>query len=91
MYLMVASFFRFWGGYSLGFLWGPFFESRYPDYTTQYGIMGFIIPTCAGLPASIVGGYISDKFEKKYTNIKGIIAGGGALAATPFIVIAYGW
>lgn len=91
MYLLVASFFRFWGGYSLGFLWGPFFENRYPDYTTQYGYMGFIIPICAGLPASIIGGYISDKYEKRYTNIKGIIAGGGALAATPFIVIAYGW
>ena len=33
LYLTAAGALRFFGGYSLGFLSGPFFEERYPDYT----------------------------------------------------------
>jgi len=36
VYLLCASFFRFWGGYSLGFLGSKYFNNVYPDYTTQY-------------------------------------------------------
>jgi len=33
LYLLAAGFCRFFGGYSLGFISGPFFEKRFPDYT----------------------------------------------------------
>lgn len=33
LYLMAAGFFRFFAGYSLGFLSAGFFEDRYPEYT----------------------------------------------------------
>lgn len=36
VYLLCASFFRFWGGYSLGFLGANYFENVYPDYKTEY-------------------------------------------------------
>lgn len=42
-----------------------------------------------GLPASIIGGMISDKLEGRIGSIKGLIAGVGALTAIPFIYIAY--
>lgn len=42
-----------------------------------------------GLSASLVGGWMSDTLEYKYPMIKGIIAGGGALAAMPFIFLTY--
>ena len=44
-----------------------------------------------GIPASILGGYVSDKMEEKYPSIKGLIAGVGALVAVPFILVAYGF
>ena len=31
MYLVAAGFFRFFGGYSLGFLSGSFYENRWPE------------------------------------------------------------
>jgi MFS family permease len=34
LYLTIASFFRFFGGYSLGFLSATFFEHEYPDNNT---------------------------------------------------------
>lgn len=89
--LSMAGFFRFFGGYSLGFLSAEFFENRYPDYTSQYAVMGSVVVIGGGLPASMLGGWISDRYESRIGSIKGIIAGGGALLAIPFILIAYAW
>ena len=90
LYLVMAGAMRFFGGYSLGFLSGPFFEKRYPDYTDQFAYMNAVIVVGGGLPASMLGGWLSDRFEDKFPSMKGLIAGVGALASTPFIVIAYG-
>lgn len=90
LYLVAAGFCRFFGGYSLGFLSGPFFEKRYPDYTQQFSIMNAVVVIGGGLPASMIGGWMSDKFEDRVGSVKGLIAGIGALVAVPFIVIAYG-
>ena len=89
LYLLAAGFFRFFGGYSLGFLWAGFFEERYPQYTDQYALMTPVVITGAGLPASLLGGYLSDRLEDRFGSIKGLIAGCGALAAIPFIIVAY--
>ena len=88
---MIAGFFRFFGGYSLGFLTAEFFEHRFPDYTNQFAIMNSVIVIGGGLPASMLGGYLSDRLEGRYGSIKGLIAGLGALAAVPFIIISYAW
>lgn len=89
VYLTIASFFRFFGGYSLGFLSATFFLHKYPDNDTQYAYMASVIVIGAGLPASFLGGYLADKFEARQPMIKGLIAGLGALAACPFIVVTY--
>ena len=86
---MIASFFRFFGGYSLGFLGSTFFDFRYPDNINQYSYMNTVIVVGGGLPASFLGGYLADKLEDRHPNVKGLIAGLGALAATPFIIITF--
>lgn len=91
VYLVAAGALRFFGGYSLGFLSGGFFEDRYPDHVDQYAWAGACIVIGGGLPASMLGGWISDRFEATHGSIKGLIAGVGALSAVPFIVIAYTW
>jgi len=89
VYLTIASFFRFFGGYSLGFLSATFFLHKYPENDSQYAYMSSVVVICGGLPASFTGGLIADKLEHRFPNIKGLIAGLGALAACPFIVITY--
>ena len=91
MYLVLAGALRFFGGYSLGFLSGGFFEDRYPDYTTEFSIMNAVIVIGGGLPASMLGGYLSDSLEGKIGCVKGLISGVGALVSAPFIAISYGW
>ena len=51
--------------------------------------MNTVIVVGGGLPASFLGGYLADKLEYRLPNVKGLIAGLGALAATPFIVITF--
>ena len=89
LYLVAAGALRFFGGYSLGFLSANFFEKRYPDYINQFAYMNAVVVVGGGLPASMFGGWLSDKYEDRYGNVKGIIAGVGALTATPFIVVAF--
>ena len=92
LYLIAAGFFRFFGGYSLGFLSGGFYEAKFPEYSngsSTYAIMNAVVVIGGGLPASMLGGYLSDKLEPRFGSVKGLIAGLGALTAVPFIVIAY--
>ena len=89
LYLLAAGFCRFFGGYSLGFLSGPFFEKRFPDYKDQFAYMNTFVVIGGGLPASMLGGWMSDRFENKFGSIKGLIAGVGALVSAPFIFISY--
>ena len=53
--------------------------------------MNAVIVIGGGLPASMLGGWMSDAWEERYPNIKGLISGVGALVSAPFIAIAYGW
>ena len=89
VFLVIASFFRFFGGYALGFLSATFYETRYSDYTSEYAYMNAVIVVGGGIPASMLGGWMADKLEYKYPQIKGLISGLGALAATPFIAFTY--
>lgn len=91
VYLLCASFFRFWGGYSLGFLGSKYFNNVYPDYTTQYAWQNAVVVIVGGLSASIFGGYLADKYEDSHPKIKGWVGGVGALISLPFICITFFW
>lgn len=51
--------------------------------------MSSVIIIGGGIPASFIGGYLSDKLEDRIPNIKGLISGLGALAACPFIYVTF--
>ena len=87
--MLFAGFFRFWAGYSVGLLSGSFFEHRWPDQISNISITVTVTIIGGGLPASIAGGYLSDRLEDQIPSIKGIIAGAGALMATPFLLITF--
>jgi|LauGreDrversion4_2_1035121.scaffolds.fasta_scaffold210227_2 hypothetical protein len=51
--------------------------------------MNVVVVVGGGIPASLLGGYLSDKLEGKLGNIKGLICGVGALSAIPFIFFSF--
>ena len=87
--LLLASFFRFWAGYSLGLLSGSFLEHRWPDQIENISISQAVTIIGGGLPASMIGGFLADKLEERAPSMRGLIAGLGALIAVPFIFLAF--
>lgn len=85
----MAGFCRFFGGYSIGFWGATFFEKVYPNYSTYYSVGNAIISIGAGIPAELMGGYLSDKYEQRFPKIKAYIAGFGALTSCIFIVFVF--
>lgn len=51
--------------------------------------MASVTTVGAGISASMIGGYLGDSLEVKIPMIKGIIAGGGALLALPFMMFTF--
>lgn len=89
VFLIVAAFFRFSAGYSLGFSGATFFLHRYPDYTREYSIVNALTIIVAGLSAAITGGFLSDKLQSQLPTIYGLIAGVGALLAIPLVAVTF--
>ena len=70
-YLVIAAFFRFSGGYSLGYWAKSYFSGVYPEYQDQYAFFYFFILLAGGTVSELVGGFICDKYEPKHPAIKG--------------------
>lgn len=64
LYLLVAEYFRFIAGYSLAFSASSYFDNQFPDYVNQFSVIYASIIIFGGLPASLYGGYLSDKYEE---------------------------
>ena len=89
MYLLAAAFFRFMGGYSLGYWAKAFFSGVYPDYDNEFALAYFAILLFGGIPSELIGGWICDKYEKEYPKVKGHVSALGAGVGSLFIVLTF--
>lgn len=89
MYLLAAAFFRFMGGYSLGYWAKNYFSGVYPDYENEFATAYFFILVLGGIPSELIGGYIGDKYEPTIPGIKGYLSAAGAFFASFFIVFTF--
>ena len=64
-YCTIGCFFRFFGGYAIGFYMQTYFNNVYPTYIDQYAVGNAFAVSACGLFSSISGGYIADVYEKK--------------------------
>ena len=86
---MCASFFRFAGGYSLGYWAKSYFSGVYPDKEDAYAEFYFLILLFGGMPSELIGGYICDKYEPAIPGIKGYVSAGGAFLGAICIVFTF--
>lgn len=89
LFILCAAFFRFLGGYSLGFWGANFFTKAYPDQQSLYAVMNAFVTIAGGMPSSFIGGYLGDRYEKRFGQAKAYISGIGALSSCVFIVICF--
>ena len=85
MYLLAAAFFRFMGGYSLGYWGKSYFSAKYPEHADDFSVAYFFILAFGSVPSELIGGYIGDAWEEKYAKIKGHLSATGAALGSIFI------
>jgi sugar phosphate permease len=89
MYLLAAAFFRFMGGYSLGYWAKNYFSGVYPENENEFATVYFFILVLGGIPSELIGGYIGDKYEPSIPGIKGYLSAAGAFLGSIFIVFTF--
>jgi sugar phosphate permease len=91
VYLLIAAFFRFAGGYCLGYWSKSYFSGVYPEYQVEYATLYFLILLFGGIPSELLGGYICDKYERDIPGIKGIVSAAGAFIGAFFVIFTFGF
>lgn len=73
--MCIAGSFRFWGGYAIGYYMPAFFGAVYNDDKLKnlYFLLNAFVVSIGGFASAMTGGYVSDKYEKKYPRIKAIV------------------
>ena len=89
VYLLAAAFFRFAGGYSLGYWSKEYFSKKYPDDNDAYTTYYFLILLFGSVPSELIGGYLCDKYEPQYPYIKGYLSATGAFLGAICIVFTF--
>lgn len=89
MLLLAATFFRFAGGYMLGFWARKYFSEMYPDSVNKFALSYFLILTFGSVPSELIGGFLTDRYEESYPRIKGHLSAGGALIASIFVYLTF--
>jgi MFS family permease len=83
----IAGMFRFWETFSIVYFLPSFFQKVYPLYKTEYGLYTSAIIAICGFMSTLMGGLLSDKFEKKSRMTKSIICMIGSLLGLPAIAM----
>jgi len=83
----IAGMFRFWETFSIVYFLPSFFQKVYPLYKTEYGLYTSAIIAICGFMSTLLGGLLSDKFEKKSRMTKSIICMIGSLLGLPAIAM----
>ena len=89
VYLLIASFFRFSGGYALGIWTKSYFSKVYPDMQDEFAVAYFLILIFGSVPSELIGGYIGDTYEQDYPRVKGYLSATGAFIGSIFIVLTF--
>ena len=80
-YLTIAGSFRFFETFSIVYFLPSFFQKVYPTFKTEYGLYSALIIAGCGFMSTIIGGLVSDRFEKRSKMTKAMVCIIGSLSA----------
>ena len=69
-YLLMAGFFRFFGGYVMVFFTPTFFLKAFPDYANEFSIANALTTLILCFISVFLGGIISDKWLSLVESIR---------------------
>ena len=80
--------FRFFGGYSIGFFSQSYFLQNYKAHKDEYSYINAIVISICGFTSAMVGGVLSDHYERKgYYKIKAYVCIFAGVAGIPTIAL----
>jgi MFS family permease len=83
----IAGCFRFWETFAIVYYLPSFFQKVYPLFKGEYGLYNAMIVAGMGFLSTIVGGLLSDKYEKKSRMTKSYICMIGSALGLPAIML----
>ena len=83
----IAGCFRFWETFAIVYYLPSFFQKVYPLFKAEYGIYNAMIVAGMGFLSTIVGGLLSDKFEKNSRMTKAYLCMTGSALGLPAIML----
>jgi MFS transporter, Spinster family, sphingosine-1-phosphate transporter len=69
-WVCIAGSFRFFGGYAIGYYMPSYFGKIYPTDNNLYFLLNAFVVSVGGFASAMIGGYLSDTYEKRYPMIK---------------------
>ena len=81
----LAGMFRYFETFSVLYFLPSFFMKVYPAYKVQYGLYNSLIIASLGFCSTLLGGLISDRFEKRNRLTKALVCMIGSGLAIPAI------
>lgn len=85
--VLIAGFLRNFGGIVVSSFLPLFFGRNYPAFKSQYSVLNALGLVVGGMTASIGGGILADKFEKKSYWTKAILCIQGCALSFPLIAL----
>lgn len=85
--VLIASSLRNFGGMVVAVFLPVFFGKNYPAFKAQYAVLNAAAVSGCGLAASLAGGIMADKFEKKSYWAKALICMSGCALSFPLIAL----
>ena len=85
--VLIASGLRNFGGMIIAAFLPVFFGRNFPAFKTEYALLNAIALTICGMTASLVGGIMADKLEKKSYMAKAIICIVGCALSVPLMAL----
>lgn len=83
--MTIAGCFRFFETFSIVYYLPSFFQKVYPLFRMEYGLYSAAIVASMGALSTILGGLLSDRFERRSRMTKSYICSLGSLLAIPAI------
>lgn len=85
--VLVASSLRNFGGMIVSSFLPVFFGRNFPGFKAEYAYLNALALSVGGLVASLAGGIMADKFEKKSYLSKAMICISGCVLSVPLIAL----
>jgi sugar phosphate permease len=88
-FLLLASTFRFFAGFTISIWKAPFIFNKFPHHSNEFAHYNAIVITIGGLISSLLGGYLSDYLHHSRRNFP--LARTWIPAVSSFLAIPFWW